>query len=89
LYCSSLGIVIGFLETNYTVSEGDGTARLRVGVIGQGDLETDIVVNVSTTDGTAICKFRIIILIIKYHNNYECLSLFHHQLRILLITLVY
>ncbi len=57
---------------------------MRVGVIGQGDSETDIVVNVSTADGTAICKFKIIILIIKY----QFLSLFYHQLRILLITLV-
>ena len=59
------GIVIGFLETSYTVLESDGNAQLMIGVIGQGDLETDIVIDVSTSDDTAICKLNILITINK------------------------
>ena len=61
-----IGIIIGFLETRYAVSEGVGNAALMVGVI-SGDLETNIVVNISTADDTAICKF-IILAVINYHH---------------------
>ena len=60
-----IGITIAFLETSYTVSEGDGNVQLMISVIGQGELETDIVVNVSTSDDTAICKLILITLLIN------------------------
>ncbi|MCG8625759.1 MAG: hypothetical protein MJE68_27640, partial [Proteobacteria bacterium] len=53
-------ITIGFLETSYTVSEGDRNVPLMIGVIGHGGLEIDIVVTVSTSDHTAICKLILI-----------------------------
>ena len=55
-----LGITIGFLDERYTVSEGVGNARLMVGVL-SGDLETNIVVNISTADDTALCKFIVLV----------------------------
>ena len=55
-----LGITIGFLDERYTVSEGVGDAPLMVGVI-SGDLETNIVVNISTADDTAVCKFIVLV----------------------------
>ena len=40
-------IVIGFLNTSYTVSENDGEANIQIGVI-QGSLERPVVVRFST-----------------------------------------
>ena len=59
-----LAITIGFLETSYTVSEGVGDAGLMIGVI-SGDLETNIVVNISTAEDSALCKFIIFIATYK------------------------
>ena len=47
------GIVIGFLKTEYTVSEADGTVELQVGVL-SGSLSSDVVVQLDTLDSSAI-----------------------------------
>ena len=64
-----IGITIGFLKTRYTVSEGVGNAALMVGVISGDHLETNIVVNISTADDAAVCKFIILVpAMINYHH---------------------
>ena len=48
-----VALVIGFVPTTYTVNEGSGPAVLIVQVI-SGDLETQIVVNLTTFDDSAV-----------------------------------
>ena len=48
-------MVIGFLSESYTVSESDGTVSIEFGVI-TGNLGTDISVQLSFSDGSALCK---------------------------------
>ena len=67
-YNTVLGIIIGFLNTTYTVSEGVGDAPLKIGVI-SGDLETDTVVNISTTDDSAVCEFIVYLTMCNYHGQ--------------------
>ena len=45
--------VIGFLNPPYTVSEGDGSAVLQVGVI-KGSILGEVMVGLSTSDLTAV-----------------------------------
>ena len=59
-----LAITIGFLNASYTVSEGVGNAGLMIGVT-SGDLETNIVVNISTAEDSALCEFIIFIATYK------------------------
>ena len=47
--------MVGFLNTRYTAEEDDGTVNLLVG-ISFGVVTGDIVVRLSTEDGTAIRK---------------------------------
>ena len=55
LYCYILELVIGFLSDRYRVSESDGTALIEFGVI-TGSLGTTIFVQLSLSDGSAMCK---------------------------------
>lgn len=55
LYLFSTAATIGFLQTSYTFDEDVGAGTLRVGVI-SGTIETDIAVQITTSDGTAICE---------------------------------
>ena len=48
-------MVIGFLSESYSVIESDGTASIEFGVI-TGCLGTDISVQLSFLDGSALCK---------------------------------
>ena len=52
----SLAVVIGFRQTTYNVDEGEGDAVLEVRII-SGSLQTEIVVNFTTADDSAVCKF--------------------------------
>ena len=54
-YCYILEVVIGFLDESYSVSESDGTAFIEFGVI-TGSIGTDIYVQLSLSDGSALCK---------------------------------
>ena len=45
--------IIGFLNTNLTILEGEGVVNFTVGVL-QGDLETSVTVLFNTEDATAI-----------------------------------
>ena len=47
--------MIGFLSDRYRVSESDGTALIEFGVI-TGSLGTTIFVQLSLSDGSAVCK---------------------------------
>ena len=48
-------MVIGFLSESYSVNESDGTASIEFGVI-TGSLGTGISVQLSLSDGSALCK---------------------------------
>ena len=48
-------VVIGFLGSPYSANESAGVLIVQVGII-SGSLQTDIVLNLSTTDATAIGK---------------------------------
>ena len=48
-------MVIGFFSESYSVSESAGTASIEFGVI-TGSLGTTISVNLSFSDGSALCK---------------------------------
>ena len=50
-----LEVVIGFLSDRYSVSETDGTVSIEFGVI-TGSLGTTIFVQLSLSDGSAMCK---------------------------------
>ena len=50
-------IVIGFLNTSYTVGESDGVANIQIGVI-QGSLERSVAVRFSTNDISAASKLH-------------------------------
>ena len=52
-YISEMNVVIGFLGSPYSVNESAGELNVQVGVI-SGSLQTNIVLNLSTTDITAI-----------------------------------
>ena len=54
-YCCILEVVIGFLSESYSVNESDGRASIEFGVI-TGSLGTDISVQLSFSDGSALCK---------------------------------
>ena len=45
--------VIGFIDVPYTVSEGDGSALLLVGLI-EGSIQGDVIMILSTNDSTAV-----------------------------------
>ena len=48
-------VVIGFLGSPYSTNESAGILIVQVGII-SGSLQTDIILNLSTTDATAIGK---------------------------------
>ena len=52
---TELNVVIGFLGSPYSVNESVGVLAVQVGVI-SGSLQRDVVLNLSTTDATAIGK---------------------------------
>ena len=45
-------VVIGFMETDYTVAETEGTVELQVAVL-SGSLSSDVTVRLDTIPGTA------------------------------------
>lgn len=45
--------IIGFLNTQYTVSESDGSVLLQVGLI-EGSIQGEVVIELSTSDLTAV-----------------------------------
>ena len=67
LYCYILEAVIGFLSESYSVSESDGTASIKFGVI-NGSLQTEISVNLIFSDGSALCKLLAIYQILMLAN---------------------
>ena len=52
---SFAAVVIGFLNTSYTVNENDGVANIQIGVI-QGSLERSVAVRFSTNADSASGK---------------------------------
>ena len=48
----SAGVTIGFVETEYSVDEDDGSALVTVAVL-SGELSEDVVVGFNTQDDTA------------------------------------
>ena len=54
---SCAAVVIGFLNTSYTVNENDGAANIQIGVI-QGSLERSVVVRFSTSADSASGKLH-------------------------------
>ena len=50
-------VVIGFLNTSYTVNENDGVANIQIGVI-QGSLERSVTVQFSTSADSASGKLH-------------------------------
>lgn len=50
---SSIDAVIGFIDAPYTVSEGDGSALLQVGLI-EGSIQGEVIIALSTNDSTAV-----------------------------------
>jgi hypothetical protein len=55
LHFLSIAVRIGFDPTAYSVNEGDGVVTLEVAVL-DGVLETEVVVRISTNNGSATCK---------------------------------
>ena len=55
LHCCIIEMVIGFLNERYSVGESAGTLSIRFGVI-KRRLVTDISVQLSFSDGSALCK---------------------------------
>ena len=55
LYCDILEVVIGFLSERYNVRESDERVSIEFGVI-TGSLGSDISVQLSLSDGSALCK---------------------------------
>ena len=56
---SCAAVVIGFLNTSYTVNENDGVADTQIGVI-RGSLERSVVVRFSTSADSASGKLHIL-----------------------------
>ena len=54
---SCAAVVIGFLNTYYTVNENDGVADIQIGVI-RGSLERPVVVQFSTSADSASGKLH-------------------------------
>ena len=55
-YTNCAVVVIGFLNTSYTVGESDGAANIQIGVLSEGSLERPVVVRFSTTAISAYGK---------------------------------
>ena len=55
-----VGITVMFNQTTYTVNEGDGSAE--IGLVLSGQSSTDTVVQVTTTDGSAMGKYCSILI---------------------------
>ena len=53
---SFIDAIIGFMDTPYTVSESDGSALLRVGLI-EGSIQGQVMIALSTNDSTAAGMF--------------------------------
>ena len=52
---SFVDAVIGLIDAPYTVSEGDGSALLLVGLIeGSNSIQGDVMMTLSTNDSTAV-----------------------------------
>ena len=51
----SLDVIIGFIDSPYSVSENDGNVVLQVGLI-EGSLQGQVVVSLSTSDLSAVGK---------------------------------
>ena len=56
---STIDAIIGFIDSPYAVSEGDGSALLQVGLI-EGSIQGEVVIALSTNDSTAIGKFKLL-----------------------------
>ena len=52
-YFSFAGIIIGFVEMDYSVAETDSTVEVEVAVL-SGSLSSDVVVQLDTLDSSAI-----------------------------------
>ena len=52
--------IIGFIDAPYTVSEGDDSALLQVGLI-EGSIQGEVIIALSTNDSTAVGMSIIII----------------------------
>ena len=50
-------VTIGFSRTGYYVSEDAGSINITVSVQ-SGTLDRDVIVNLSTINGTALCEFQ-------------------------------
>ena len=50
-------VTIGFNKTAYSVSEDAGSVNVTLSVQ-MGALDRDVIVNLSTVSGTALCKFQ-------------------------------
>ena len=64
---SIIDAIIGFIDAPYTVSEGDGSALLQIGLI-EGSIQGEVIVVLSTNDSTAIGKLIIIALILNFYH---------------------
>ena len=53
----NIAVRIGFDPDTYSVNEGDGVVNLMVSVL-EGRLDTEVVVQLFTSDDTAICKAK-------------------------------
>ena len=58
MFSSNVGVTIGFVNTIYSVSESDGIAVVSVAVL-SGELSDNVVVRLTTQDGSATSKFII------------------------------
>ena len=55
-FCNFAVILIGFDPDAYEVDEEEGIVFVTVAVL-DGSLNTDVVIRLNTSDGTAVCKF--------------------------------
>ena len=55
MYISTSDIIIGFVETEYSVDEGE-TVTLNVVVL-QGEPSGDVIVRLNTQPGSALCEY--------------------------------
>ena len=67
---SLAAVVIGFLNTSYTVNENDGAADIQIGVI-RGSLERPVAVRFSTNADSASGKLHGLNIQAKYDNCFS------------------
>ena len=60
-------VVIGFMESTYEISESDGSVLVEVGLIGATELQREVTVSLSYSDGTATSMLLSLAVLLNYN----------------------